>query len=178
MKVKDSNLSKTQRLLPLALSVCLLIIDQIIKSIVIAKMPLNTIYKRIFGDFIWLVHVRNTGAAFSFGADSSNFGRIIMFLVLPIVFMALIAYFICTKKAYLTKTQRWFAAGVLGGGLGTIYDRLFRFSEGVVDFVSVNVYGLFGMERWPTFNFSDSCVVVFVILMAISILFEKKDKNE
>ncbi len=56
-------------------------------------------------------------------------------------------------------------------------DRVFRFNEGVVDFISVKFYGIFGLERWPTFNISDSCVVVFVILFALSVIFTKEKKR-
>ena len=58
--------------------------------------------------------------------------------------------------------------------------RIFRFDEGVVDFISVKFYGIFGLERWPTFNISDSCVVVFVILFAVSVLVSggRKEKGK
>ena len=39
--------------------------------------------------------------------------------------------------------------GIVGGGLGNLVDRFFR-KEGVVDFIDVKFYGLFGLERWPT----------------------------
>lgn len=174
---ETNRTSLKYRLMPFALSLGLLILDQITKAIVVAKMPIGVIYKRIFGDFIWLVHVRNTGAAFSIGADSSVAVRIIVLILLPLAVMALLSWAIASKMI-LHGAQRWFAAGILGGGMGTICDRIFRFDEGVVDFVSVNVYGLFGMDRWPTFNVSDSCVVVFVILLALSMLFEKKGDKE
>lgn len=163
--------------MPLILSGVLLVLDQITKAVVVAKIPVGTIYRKFFGDFLWIVHVRNTGAAFSIGAESGVFARVLMFLVVPAALMGLIAWCVTTSRKLLTRPQRWFAAGILGGGLGTICDRIFRFDEGVVDFISVKFYGLFGLERWPTFNVSDSCVVVFVILLAISIIFEKKDRN-
>jgi signal peptidase II len=40
-----------------------------------------------------------------------------------------------------------------------------------VDFISVNVYGLFGFERWPTFNVADASIVVTGILLMINLLF-------
>ena len=57
--------------------------------------------------------------------------------------------------------------GIVGGGIGNLIDRFFR-PEGVVDFIDVKFYGLFGMERWPTFNVADSAVVVCGILLIIS----------
>jgi signal peptidase II len=77
----------------------------------------------------------------------------------------------------LTTFQRWTVAALIGGGAGNIIDRIFR-SDWVVDFISLKVYGLFGFERWPTFNVADSTVVVAGILLIISILFGKKpDRN-
>ena len=111
------------------------------------------------------------------GAGSSDFVRIVMLIVLPLVLMGAFAWAVASKKDLFTSTQRWFAAGILGGGLGTIADRIFRFDEGVVDFISVKFYGLFGLERWPTFNVSDSCVVVFVVLFALSVLFSSSGKE-
>ncbi|HOX92234.1 MAG TPA: signal peptidase II, partial [Spirochaetales bacterium] len=63
-------------------------------------------------------------------------------------------------------------AGIIGGGMGNILDRIFR-ADGVVDFLSVKFYGLFGLERWPTFNVADATVVVCGILLAASTLFPK-----
>ena len=59
--------------------------------------------------------------------------------------------------------------GIIGGGIGNLIDRIFR-AEGVVDFIDVKFYGLFGMERWPTFNVADSAVVVCGILLIVSFI--------
>jgi signal peptidase II len=68
-----------------------------------------------------------------------------------------------------TRLQRWATAGILGGGIGNIIDRIFR-PDGVVDFISVKFYGLFGFERWPTFNVADSSVVVCCLLLFATII--------
>jgi signal peptidase II len=60
--------------------------------------------------------------------------------------------------------------GIIGGGFGNLIDRFFR-PDGVVDFIDVKFYGLFGLERWPTFNVADSAVVVCGSLLFISMLF-------
>ncbi|MBO6000834.1 MAG: signal peptidase II [Spirochaetales bacterium] len=170
-------MKENRRFLPFVLTVALVVIDQISKALVMKYIPLNTIYKRFFGDFLYICHVRNTGAAFSLGAGSSVFLRVLVFVVLPAALMAFMCYLIASKKSPLTNAQKWFVAGIAGGGIGTLIDRIFRFNEGVVDFISVKFYGIFGLERWPTFNISDSCVVVFVILFAISVIFSR-DKEK
>jgi len=45
----------------------------------------------------------------------------------------------------------------------------------------VRIFGLFGWERWPTFNIADSSVVVCSIILFITILFipqKKENTNE
>jgi signal peptidase II len=66
-------------------------------------------------------------------------------------------------------------AGIIGGGIGNIIDRIFR-PAGVVDFISVKFYGILGMERWPTFNIADSSVVVCCLLLLVTILFGPKEQ--
>lgn len=171
---KDEKAGRRRRWLPFLMTAVLLAVDQLSKAWVVANMPLGEIYRKYFGDFIWLWHVRNTGAAFSLGAGGGDFVRVLLFIVLPLAVMGFLAWAIVSPRSRLTTAQRWFCAGILGGGLGTIWDRVFRFSEGVVDFISIRFYGLFGLERWPTFNLSDSYVVIFVILLAFSLVFEKK----
>lgn len=167
-----------KRFLPFILTVALVVVDQISKLIVMKSIPLNSVGATLFGDFLIICHVRNTGAAFSLGAGSSVFLRILVFIILPLALMVFMCYLVATRKNILTNAQKWFVAGIAGGGFGTLFDRIFRFNEGVVDFISVKFYGLFGMQRWPTFNLSDSFVVVFVILFALSVIFQKNPERE
>ena len=170
-------MKEAKRFLPFILTVALVAVDQFSKFLVMKYIPLNTIGARLFGDFLIICHVRNTGVAFSLGADSSLFIRVLLFIVLPLALMCFMCYMIASKKNLLTNTQKWLVAGIAGGGFGTLVDRIFRFDEGVVDFISVKFYGIFGMERWPTFNLSDSFVVIFVILFAVSVIFTKEKKK-
>ena len=68
-------------------------------------------------------------------------------------------------------------AGIIGGGFGNLIDRIFR-PAGVVDFIDVRFYGIFGLERWPTFNVADASVVVAGILLIVSFILEKDKENE
>ena len=162
--------------MPFLLTIALIVIDQISKALVMKYIPLNTIKYRFFGDFLYICHVRNTGAAFSLGAGSSVFLRVVVFIIFPAILMAFMCVLVASEKSPLTNAQRWFVAGIAGGGIGTLIDRIFRFDEGVVDFISVKFYGIFGLDRWPTFNLSDSFVVVFVILFALSVIFTRESK--
>ena len=169
--MKDSK-----RFLPFILTASLVVVDQISKLLVMKYIPLNTIGASFFGDFLIICHVRNTGVAFSLGADSPLFVRVLLFVILPALLMVVLCWLVATRRNLLTRTQRWLIAGIAGGGIGTLVDRVLRFDEGVVDFISVKFYGIFGLDRWPTFNLSDSFVVVFVILFAVSVIFTRESK--
>lgn len=150
-------------LAPFALTAAVIALDQASKALVVASVKRGHVAFRALGDFFWLVHQRNTGAAFSMGDGLSGLARLGTLVVLPVALMAvLVVYYFKTRE--LSKVQRWALCGIVGGGLGNIIDRVLR-PEGVVDFLSVKFYGLFGLERWPTFNVADSAVVVCGILL-------------
>ena len=150
--------------------------DQISKKLIIDNIPVNTIGFSFLNDFLWIVHVKNLGVAFSLGDSVPNVLRIILFIIIPLIVMGGLGFYI-VRTDTLTSLQRWSLAGILGGGIGNLIDRIFR-SDGVVDFVSVRFYGLFGMERFPVFNVADSSIVVFGILILITFLIEGRKKNE
>jgi signal peptidase II len=102
-----------------------------------------------------------------------------MFIIVPILVLGFLIWYYFTSDEF-TNIQRWAAAGIIGGGLGNIIDRIFR-PDGVVDFLSVNIYGLFGMQRWPTFNIADSSVVVCCLLLLVTMFIpavKKEVSNE
>jgi len=61
-------------------------------------------------------------------------------------------------------------AGILGGAIGNLIDRL-RYGE-VIDFLDVYV----GSYHWPAFNVADSAISVGVVFLIIHFAFEKKDE--
>jgi signal peptidase II len=78
-----------------------------------------------------------------------------------------------SPKNFVTERQRWILAVFLGGGMGNLTDRIFRHFR-VVDFMANRVYGLFGMEFWPTWNIADASLVVSAILLMLTLLFPSK----
>lgn len=164
------------KLLPFILAVAVIVLDQISKAVIVNKIPVYTIGAQFLGDFLRIIHVRNPGVAFSMGAGWGTIWRAIMFRLVPVVVIGLVVvvYF---RNNDFTKLQRWSIAGIVGGGIGNLIDRFFR-PDGVVDFIDVKFYGLFGLERWPTFNIADSAVVVCGILLLVSfIIFTIKDEK-
>lgn len=153
---------------PFIITVLIVISDQITKMLVLKKIP--PLYSspdnvvRISEDFLWFINVTNRGAVFSFGANFGDVARLLMIYILPILLLIFIGKILIYSSWH--KTFRWIAGGIIGGGIGNMIDRVFR-PAGVVDFISVKFYGLFGMERWPTFNIADSAIVLSMIIWII-----------
>ena len=159
--------ARQRRLLPLILAPVILLVDQASKALAIASLPPGR-PQEVIGDLLRLTLVQNPAIAFSIGHSLPEQLRRPLFLVLPLVVLVVIlVYYLRTND--LSRFQRWLLAAVFGGGLANMVDRVFR-PQGVVDFVDVKFYGLFGMERYPTFNVADSSVVVAGILLLVSFL--------
>lgn len=160
------------RLLPMALALAAIVLDQAAKAAVVAAIPIGAVGASFFDDFLRIIHVRNPGVAFSLGGQLDAPLRTLIFTVGPLVILPVIAYYAIAGKDLLLR-QRWFLAGIVGGGLGNLIDRIFR-PGGVVDFIDVRFFGIFGWERWPTFNVADSFVVVCAILLFATLILPKR----
>ena len=156
------------KLLPLVLTVVVFVLDQSTKFLIVKTIPPYTIGASFFGDFLRIIHVYNPGIAFSMGNSLPDTLRGLLFAIIPLIVLVIVLaiYF---RNDDFTFFQRWAVAGIIGGGLGNIYDRFFR-PEGVVDFIDVKFYGLFGLERWPTFNVADAAVLICGFLLIISFI--------
>jgi signal peptidase II len=119
---------------------------------------------RLLGGGVYLIHVRNSGAAFSLGQHYT--------FVFPIVSVVVIAW-IAWMARRLASTGWAVALGlVLGGALGNLGDRVFRapgpFVGHVVDMISIfdDNAGVF-----PVFNLADSaltCGVALAVLLELT----------
>lgn len=150
------------------MAAAIVVLDQITKALVVKFIPAPTIGAQFFGDFLRIIHVTNTGIAFSMGKDIAGNLRTLFFCAAPIAVIAIIivVYF---RNNDFTKLQRFAICAIIGGGIGNLIDRLFR-ADGVVDFIDIKFYGLFGFDRWPTFNVADSAVVIGGVLLLTSFI--------
>ncbi|MBA7563483.1 Lipoprotein signal peptidase [subsurface metagenome] len=168
------NLRK--KLLPLVLTGSVVLVDQVVKWIVSKALPYGRPVE-IIGDFLRFTFVQNPILSFSMGRGFGDTGRIILTMVLPMLVLAIVLYYFLAGKD-VTQGQRWVLAAIMGGGLGNQVDRYFR-PDGVIDFIDVKFYGIFGFERWPVFNIADSTVVVAGITLLVSyIITGVREKNE
>ncbi len=161
-------ISRLELFLPLSLSAAVIILDQLTKWLVIRTIPAWSIGFDFLGGIVRIIHVYNTGAAFSLGSNMNSSLRGVVLGLLPVIVILVIlrVYF---KSRDFTHLQRWCIAGIVGGGIGNLIDRFFR-PEGVVDFIDVRVYGFLGFERWPTFNVADSAIVICGIILIASFI--------
>ena len=129
--------------------------DQLTKLWVAHELALGTsVYVAPVFD---LVHVRNTGAAFSFLAGASGWQRE-FFLLVGLAASAWIVWMLVRAG----RNQVLFCSAlslILGGALGNVIDRV-RLGA-VVDFLHFHYAGW----SWPAFNLADSAITVGVVLM-------------
>jgi signal peptidase II len=176
------NNTGKNKLLPFLLTGFVIAADQLAKAFIVKNWPLRNpgggeFIKDVFSnDLLWIIHVRNKAIAFSLGNNLPASLRPALFIILPLLVLAFLCWYYY-KSNDLSSVQRWAFAGIIGGGAGNIIDRIFR-PDGVVDFISVKLYGFLGMDRWPTFNIADSSVVICGLLLFLSIILSPRRAEE
>ncbi|KTC20262.1 signal peptidase II [Pseudomonas marginalis ICMP 9505] len=158
--------SRFGRLGWLVLSVLVLVIDQLSKAHFEGALQMYQQIVVIPDYFSWTL-AYNTGAAFSFLADSGGWQRWLFALIAVVVSAVLVVWL---KR--LGRDDTWLAialALVLGGALGNLYDRIAL--GHVIDFILVH-----WQNRWyfPAFNFADSAITVGAIMLALDMFKSKK----
>ena len=148
-----------------AISFAIVILDQLTKKIILAKMALRDVVE--VTSFFDIVHLHNYGAAFSFLHNAGGWQRYFLSAISILVSIVL--------PFYIKKNQHdiFLAIGltlVLGGAIGNLVDRLFL--GYVVDFVSLHIDDIF---YWPAFNVADSAISLGVILLIYDALKKKND---
>jgi signal peptidase II len=161
----DPGVSLTWRLLKykrlLGIAALVLAADQSSKAWITARLPFNTYGEAggaipIYRGFFYIVHVGNTGAAWSILS-----GRSVILAVLAAA--TLVAIFLGRRALGLAAPHTQACFGLMCGGIaGNLVDRLAR--GHVVDFLDFH----FGSYVYPTFNVADSAICVGVILYALS----------
>ena len=172
-----------------ALIPVLLFFDQLTKSLVLKRMYLGETIPVIPGFLSWHFLV-NPGAAFGFIRELPEKFRAPFFLVVSICAIAVVIYYLVLsedKKIFFPICLSF----VLAGALGNLTDRMHL--GYVVDFILVESTFMgtsivdkmdrwFGTHYWPSFNVSDSLIVVGILGMAVDLFFftpatEKKSEE-
>lgn len=153
------------------LMAALIIIDQLSKGAIQTSLFYGQTIPVIKG-FFSIAYVKNTGAAFGFGADGPAWFRQIFFLGLPVLFCGWIFWLLVkTLKGpfYLSLAY----ALIIAGAVGNLID---RFSLGyVVDFLMF--YWKDEVNHFPAFNVADSCITIAAGLLIIDFFIQLKAKK-
>lgn len=148
----------------LFLSMGLVFVDQLLKTLVINSMNLYESIK-VIPNFLYITFVENDGGAFSILSGGRWF----------FVIMALIALYVIVKFMILDNNISKFDmvsySLTISGIVGNLIDRLFYGK--VIDYIDFNIFGYDA----PVFNFADICIVAGAF-MIIFILFIKGDSDE
>lgn len=155
-----STPSRRQRVqayrLLLALSGMIFALDQLTKLWIINRLPLGSYGPSesitVIPSFFYLVHVGNTGAAWSMLTGKST-------LLAAIAIATLVGIYFFRSTLGLRDRLAQIAFGLLCGGIvGNLVDRIQH--KHVVDFLDFH----FGSYIYPTFNVADSAICVGVAL--------------
>ncbi|MDQ6822717.1 MAG: signal peptidase II [Actinomycetota bacterium] len=133
-----------------ALAAIVLVLDRVTKSLVSSSIPVGQ--HRGFLPAVQLVHVRNTGVAFSL---FSGGGAPVLILTLAAL-AALISYLARRPE----RRGLWVPTGLLvGGAVGNLIDRIA--SGAVTDFIK--------LPHWPAFNVADMSITFGVLALLLVI---------
>lgn len=141
------------------LALLVFIADQLSKAWIVSRLPYNPLHVHdgeqdivVVKNFFYLIHVGNTGAAWSLFT-----GKSVLLAVLAIATLG--AIFLWRRALGLQSRIVQVCFGLLCGGIvGNLLDRLVH--GHVIDFLDFH----FGSYVYPTFNIADSGICIGVII--------------
>ena len=148
--------------LTLVPALIVVVLDQLTKAIVLARMDVHQSIPVVDGLFA-LTYVRNTGAAFGILAGRLAESRVPFLLAVSVLALLVLLWFVRTipagRRAVIAA-----CGGVLGGAIGNMIDRS-SYGE-VIDFLHVYL----GTYHWPAFNIADAAITVGVVVLCFDAL--------
>jgi signal peptidase II len=149
------------RLRWLILTLITVFLDRLSKAVVEAKTVEGWRHELVH-NFIYLVHSKNPGIAFSIFADSNSDWVRYALMAGSLVVIAILAWYLVAAKGVSSRSAAGLAL-LLGGATGNLTDRIIH--GAVTDFFEV----LFGPYRYPAFNVADSAITIGAILILIDV---------
>ncbi|MGX7078819.1 signal peptidase II [Gemella parahaemolysans] len=135
----------------------LILLDQLSKNFIVNHFSLGE-SKEVIANFFSISSHRNRGAAWGILQDSRLF-----FLVVTIIFVAILTYYLLKQKDSLSVFDKGTFALIYGGAIGNFIDRLTRHE--VVDFLDFRIFGY----DFPIFNLADCFICVGVLFLLYKI---------
>lgn len=147
----------------LGIAAIVILLDQITKTLILRSFQLGD--SHTVTSMFNIVRAHNTGAAFSFLADSSGWQRW-FFIGLGLAATGFILWML--KRHGGQRMFSWALALILGGALGNVIDRMLH--GYVVDFIQLHWNG----SAFPSFNVADSAISVGAGLLILDELLRVK----
>jgi len=157
------------RLRWLILTLMVVFLDRLSKAAIEAKTAEGWRHELIH-NFMYLVHSKNPGIAFSIFADSNSHWVRYLLIAGSLVIIAMIAWYLVAAAGVSSRAAAGLAL-LLGGATGNLTDRILH--GAVTDFFEV----LFGAYRYPAFNVADSAITIGAILLLLDLLFSKPSRQ-
>jgi len=137
-------------------------LDQFTKFLIITHVRSGqniTVIPHVFR----ITHVLNTGAAFSFLADTANPDTVRYALIAFSILAAVIVAVMIWRTGRDLSLTGVALALILGGAIGNLYDRIVH--HFVIDFLEVHIVHY----HWPDFNVADSAICIGAALLVLEI---------
>ena len=141
--------------------------DQLTKALIIKNILDNQFIK--VNSYLYLVHFKNEGAAFSFLSDAGGWQR--YFLSIVAVIASVFIIFMIKKH----RDEPYIALGlslILGGAIGNLYNRI------TLGHVTDFLYFHFNDYYWPAFNVADTAISIGVVIIIYKTIIKKNDPNK
>ena len=151
------------------ISACIVLLDQVTKSIISATLSL---YEEVpvIEDFFAITHIHNEGIAFGMLSKFGNISKIIV-AILTFVLIVVAIVFLCRgviKHPFGIVT----IAMIIGGGIGNLIDRIYL--HYVIDFFAFTFFG----KDFAVFNVADIFVTVGTFLFVVYFLIFERTNEE
>ena len=141
--------------------------DQLTKALIIKNILDNQFIK--VNSYLYLVHFKNEGAAFSFLSDAGGWQR--YFLSIVAVIASVFIIFMIKKH----RDELYTALGlslILGGAIGNLYNRI------TLGHVTDFLYFHFNDYYWPAFNVADTGISIGVVIIIYQTIIKKNKPNK
>lgn len=141
------------------LGICIILLDQITKVILIGKNI------TVIPNVLNFTYTENTGVAFGIGSNN-----LLFIIIVNIIVLGMIIKFIKEREEQVNFSILISLILILSGGIGNLIDRIVR--GYVIDFIDINLF------NFPNFNIADISISIGIIslifILCKSILKEKK----
>lgn len=157
------------RLRWLLLTLFIVVADRATKALIESRTTEGW-HHELIHNFIYLVHSKNPGIAFSMLANSHSPWLKTILVVVSLLFIAVLAWLLLTSTSATWRTLSGLSL-LIGGAAGNLTDRIVH--GAVTDFFEV----WFGTYRYPAFNVADSAITIGAILVLLDVFFSPQKKS-